>query len=564
MYIKRLLVGLSVGLVLTLVVLSTLTIFPVQTHAQTGDNAAPNRATKKEGMVKGSRPPVPPGRIEAASVGNGDFENGADGTWTEYSALSYPLILTSTELPAGITPHSGDWVAWLGGDNDEIASISQTVTITSGTSTLNFSMWITSSDTCGYDFGQILVNNTEVYSISLCDETNTNGWVNKTLNLSAYIGQNVALQFRAETDFSMDSSFFIDDVTLEHRDYVYLPIYADALAGDWQDWSWDTTRSFDNAQPVHGGSASIAVTYTAAWGGLYLHTDTALPASDYTAIRFWVHGGSTGDQSVNFNLNDGGVNYPFTVQANTWLSVTIPLAALGNPTTLSDLVWQDGSGNGQPTFYLDDISLVGRPQWNYYVYLPLINKNSCGFYYFDDFSVPTGRWWTRDDADITLDYVNEEYQILLKNAYSDWLQTPDLVLPSNYRIEVDVYQPSSAQNDHGLVFGTRWNGSNWETYQFLIYAPTQEYFLVKRYMNGNWSTLIDWTYSPEIYPDTSNHLRVDRVGTLIRLYINGVQVNTSTDASFTGAGRDAGLRVYSGNSAWVDTRFDNFSATCLP
>lgn len=86
----------------------------------------------------------------------------------------------------------------------------------------------------------------------------------------------------------------------------------------------------------------------------------------------------------------------------------------------------------------------------------------------------------------------------------------------------------------------------------------------KKYMNDTWSTLIDWTYSPAIYPDKSNHLRVDRVGTLIRLYINGVQVNTATDTSFTSAGRDAGLRVYSGDSTPLDTRFDNFSATCLP
>ena len=112
------------------------------------------------------------------------------------------------------------------------------------------------------------------------------------------------------------------------------PIYTDALAGGWQDWSWDTTHNLDNSQPVHSGSASIAITYTAAWGGLYLHTDTALPAGDYTAIRFWVHGGSTGGQLVYFNINGGG-GYAFTVQANTWLSVTVPLAALGNPTTLS-------------------------------------------------------------------------------------------------------------------------------------------------------------------------------------------------------------------------------------
>jgi hypothetical protein len=140
-----------------------------------------------------------------------------------------------------------------------------------------------------------------------------------------------------------------------------LPIYDDALAGGWQDWSWDTTHNFDNADPIHSGSASIAVAYTAAWGGLLFHTDTALSTSGYTAIRFWVHGGSTGSQSVNFHISYGGVSYPFTVQANTWQLVTVPLATLGNPTTLSDLFWQDGSGNSQPTYYLDDISLVGTP-----------------------------------------------------------------------------------------------------------------------------------------------------------------------------------------------------------
>jgi hypothetical protein len=72
-----------------------------------------------------------------------------------------------------------------------------------------------------------------------------------------------------------------------------------------------------------------------------------------------VHGGSTGGQAVNFHL-DGGESYPFIVQANTWLSVTVPLAALGHPITMSVMMWQDNSGSdlGQPTYYLDDISLI--------------------------------------------------------------------------------------------------------------------------------------------------------------------------------------------------------------
>lgn len=42
-----------------------------------------------------------------------------------------------------------------------------------------------------------------------------------------------------------------------------LTIYAEALAGGWADWSWDTTRDFVNTSPVHGGAHSLAVTFNA-------------------------------------------------------------------------------------------------------------------------------------------------------------------------------------------------------------------------------------------------------------------------------------------------------------
>jgi hypothetical protein len=75
-------------------------------------------------------------------------------------------------------------------------------------------MWIASEDYCGYDFGGVMVDNTVVDQFDLCSNTDTSGWVRRTVDLGAYAGQNVALQIRAETDDLYNSNLFVDDVAL--------------------------------------------------------------------------------------------------------------------------------------------------------------------------------------------------------------------------------------------------------------------------------------------------------------------------------------------------------------
>ena len=135
-------------------------------------------------------------------------------------------------------------------------------------------------------------------------------------------------------------------------------VYADALASGWQDWSWDTTVNRSNTTPVYSGTASIAATYTAAWGGLYLHADS-VDISAYDTLQFWLHGGSAGGQRISISLNYNGSTHEVTATAGTWQKIEIPLTGLGSPTTVTDLVWQDTTGGAQPTFYLDDIAFVG-------------------------------------------------------------------------------------------------------------------------------------------------------------------------------------------------------------
>jgi uncharacterized repeat protein (TIGR01451 family) len=138
-------------------------------------------------------------------------------------------------------------------------------------------------------------------------------------------------------------------------------VYADKLDASWANWSWNTTFTQSSTAYVHGGSFSMAATLTAAWAGLYLGTNSALPAGDYAGVRFWIHGGANGGQSLTFKVIDsGGTEYPIALSPpiGAWAQITVTLTALGNPGSIAGLVWQDAAGHAQPTFYLDDITLL--------------------------------------------------------------------------------------------------------------------------------------------------------------------------------------------------------------
>jgi len=138
-----------------------------------------------------------------------------------------------------------------------------------------------------------------------------------------------------------------------------MPVYSDAIASGWASWSWNTTLNFAAASPVRSGSSSISVTYTSGWSALYLHPEQPVDLSGYTSLRFWIHGGTAGNQQLRVVVNeDPAVTFSVTPTANSWTQVDVPFSALGSPATLSALYWQDSTGTAQPVFYLDDISLI--------------------------------------------------------------------------------------------------------------------------------------------------------------------------------------------------------------
>jgi hypothetical protein len=199
-------------------------------------------------------------------------------------------------------------------------------------------------------------------------------------------------------------------------------------------------------------------------------------------------------------------------------------------------------------------------------YLPFVARNYDPLrLYFDSFGDESSGWPITDNDQRRGAYLGGEYQILLKWTDWGWLVTPDLVLPSDYRIEVDARQVGSNASSYGVMFAIHSTADSYEGYQVIVYPASQLYLLEKRNLDASWPLLIDWTYSSAIHAGTAaNHLRVDRIGTLIYFYVNGTLVTTFADSTFTGAGRDAGIRAYSYESAPVDVRFDNFGAYRIP
>jgi len=145
-------------------------------------------------------------------------------------------------------------------------------------------------------------------------------------------------------------------------------IYDDALENGWQNWGW-ATLDYTNTSPVHSGNYSISVTISGAWAGIQLyHPD--MDATPYSGISFWLNGGTSGGQKLQmYGLVDlYGTNnwaqsprYSLGTQAaNTWQQFIVPLSGLGvaGSNNFTGFVIQDSQGTAEPTFYVDDISLV--------------------------------------------------------------------------------------------------------------------------------------------------------------------------------------------------------------
>ena len=148
---------------------------------------------------------------------------------------------------------------------------------------------------------------------------------------------------------------------LESRRMMAVTIYDDALQPPFEDWSWGTNVDFQNSAPVQAGNRSIAVTHTAAWGGLYLGSLQTTDISPRDEVRFQIHGGVGGQQLQVFFADPTGTFQPLgdlTLAANDWTEVVFDFEPFAAPSGISGFIIQDAVGSPHATYYVDSIEVL--------------------------------------------------------------------------------------------------------------------------------------------------------------------------------------------------------------
>ncbi|TDB79954.1 M28 family metallopeptidase [Micromonospora sp. KC721] len=143
-------------------------------------------------------------------VGNTSFESGT-APWTATSGV----ITNSAGQPA----RTGSYKAWLGGDGrTRTETLSQSLTVPAGctTYTLAFHLHIDTAETTtrtAYDKLTVQLGTTTLATYSNLDAAS--GYLLRSFDAASYAGQTVTLRFTGTEDASLQTSFVIDDVTLQ-------------------------------------------------------------------------------------------------------------------------------------------------------------------------------------------------------------------------------------------------------------------------------------------------------------------------------------------------------------
>jgi hypothetical protein len=184
--------------------------------------------------------------------------------------------------------------------------------------------------------------------------------------------------------------------------------------------------------------------------------------------------------------------------------------------------------------------------------------------FLDTFDDPGSGWAIDDNTVGSFGYAGGEYFIGAKQAgYLDAAAAPD-VSRENYVVEVDAHWAAgSADNGlYGVIFGAN---SAFSQYYFLAILPSTQQARVFFYNSflpagQNLRLIANVTAGGVINSGTAaNHLQLSRVGSSIKVMVNGSDLGTWSDGALTGQTWTGLLTSPQVSDPVTEARFDNFS-----
>ncbi len=176
----------------------------------------------------------------------------------------------------------------------------------------------------------------------------------------------------------------------------------------------------------------------------------------------------------------------------------------------------------------------------------------------DDFSNTNSGWDHSATADGTADYANGGYEIhVISISYIMWT-LPSQALPNDVSIQVDATKIGGPDDN---AFGVICRYQDADNFDY-FYVSSDGYVGIGMKKAGTRTIISD--SSGNLTADSSvkqgaatNHLRADCIGNTLTLFVNGTQVATATDSTFT-TGGDVGLVAKTYTVGGTDMMFHNF------
>jgi len=175
----------------------------------------------------------------------------------------------------------------------------------------------------------------------------------------------------------------------------------------------------------------------------------------------------------------------------------------------------------------------------------------------DDFSDVNSGWDRATNEYGVTDYVNGGYRINIIQADSYFFANPYKTFQNDVRIEVDATKAGGPDDN---AFGVQCRYQDVDNYYF-FYISSDGYAGIGIDQAGT-KTIISSADGNMVSVSginqgaATNHLRADRIGSTLTLFVNGTQIATTTDSTFNGG--DVGLVGKTFSIAGTDIMFDNF------